>query len=85
MPTEKELQIDSAQRKINNINYTRIAIGGIGNIAGLVYAFHKKKGFWGYVGFMLLGGIVLGTTAMVATMPMTANAQNDLDSLKNNE
>ena len=31
---------------------------GIGFLAGLGYAFYTKKGFWGYVGFGLLGSIV---------------------------
>ena len=30
---------------------------GIGILAGLGFAFYKKKGFWGYVGFGILGGI----------------------------
>lgn len=33
-----------------------------GNVIGLVYAFKKNSGFLGYVGYMLLGGIVLGGT-----------------------
>ena len=31
---------------------------GVGFLAGLGYAFYTKRGFWGYVGFGLLGSIV---------------------------
>ena len=34
---------------------------GVGHLAGIGYAFYKKKHFWGYVGFFLLGGIAFGT------------------------
>lgn len=37
----------------------------IGHVGGLVYAFQKKKKFWGYVGHFLLFGIVAGTTAWI--------------------
>jgi hypothetical protein len=29
----------------------------IGALGGLAYAFNKKKGFWGYVGFFMLGSL----------------------------
>ncbi len=50
------------KKKVQNIG----AIGAtLGNVAGLVYAFKGKKKFWGYVGFMLLGGLVVGGLASV--------------------
>ena len=36
-----------------------------GNVIGLVYAFKKNSGFLGYIGYMLLGGLVLGGSAKV--------------------
>ena len=39
--------------------------GSVGTVAGLIYAFQKKKNFWGYVGYGLLFGIILSTSAMV--------------------
>lgn len=42
------------------MNITQIS-SSIGFIAGLGYAFKKNKGFWGYVGFGLLGSIFIGT------------------------
>ena len=32
--------------------------GGVGSLVGLGYAFSQKKGFWGYVGFFVLGSLV---------------------------
>jgi len=47
-------------KKIMNIT----SIGSsVGLLAGLGYAFSKKKGFWGYVGFSILGSIAFGTAA----------------------
>ena len=34
------------------------SVSGVGFLAGLGYAFYKKKGFWGYVGFSILGSVV---------------------------
>lgn len=36
------------------------ALAGIGTLAGLGFAFYKKTGFWGYVGYGLLGTIAAG-------------------------
>jgi hypothetical protein len=43
----------------DKINYksAQYIVGSIGTLGGLYYAFQSKKGFWGYVGFALLGGI----------------------------
>ena len=42
---------------MDNAQKTQI-LGSIGTIGGLYYAFKKKKGFWGYVGFALLGSVI---------------------------
>jgi len=36
---------------------------GVGLVSGLGYAFVKNKGFWGYVGYGLLGSLMFGTVA----------------------
>ena len=43
----------------DKINYksAQYILGSIGTLGGLYYAFSNKKGFWGFVGFALLGGI----------------------------
>lgn len=54
--------IDDAEHlKAFNSKTARIA-GPIGSLAGIGYAVNKKKGFWGTVGYMFLGGVI-GKTA----------------------
>jgi len=50
--------------KITNI--TQIS-SSVGLIAGLGYAFKQKKGFWGYVGYSLLGSIAFGLIGNVSS------------------
>lgn len=52
----------ASSAKITNI--TQIS-SSIGFIAGLGYAFKQNKGFWGYVGYGLLGSIVIGTVGNI--------------------
>jgi len=40
-----------------------IAIGQLGGVAGIVYAFAKKTGFWKGVGFYLIGSFTGGLLA----------------------
>jgi len=52
--------MDKRTKKIVNI----ASFGSsVGLIAGLGYAFSKKKGFWSYVGYGILGSVVFGTVA----------------------
>jgi hypothetical protein len=43
----------------DKINYksAQYIVGSVGTLGGLYYAFQSKKGFWGYLGFALLGGL----------------------------
>jgi len=61
-------------------------LGSIGSLGGLYYAFKKNKGFWGYVGFGLLGSVVGYTLGRVifptdATM-VTTTTTTETDSEK---
>ena len=49
------------------IHRTRLALGILGKAAGLVYAYASGKGFWGYVGFYLLGGMIGGGIGYLLT------------------
>lgn len=45
---------------------------GLGSLAGLYYAFSKKKSAWGYVGFFIVGGIagsIVGSTIQYVIKP----------------
>jgi hypothetical protein len=52
--------LDARAKKI--VNITSFAASA-GMLAGLGYAFAKKKGFWAYVGYGLLGSVFIGTAA----------------------
>jgi len=43
----------------DKINYksAQYILGSVGTLGGLYYAFKGQKGFWGFVGFALLGGV----------------------------
>jgi hypothetical protein len=45
-------------------------IGAIGALVGLGYAFKTKRGFWGYVGFSLLGSLAGNLVGNVIAMNM---------------
>lgn len=76
----------------NTINYksAQYILGSIGTLGGLYYAFKGKKGFWGYAGFAILGGIagsIIGglydntmkpAIAPQKATPSTNDVKNDL-------
>lgn len=74
----------------DKINYksAQYILGSIGTLGGLYYAFSNKKGFWGFVGFALLGGVagsVIGglydntiKPAEKSNTPSENDAKNDL-------
>ena len=59
-------EITEDQYKVSKLN---IGLGSAGALAGLYYAFTKKKGFWGYVGFFILGSLAgqLGASIIQST------------------
>ena len=44
-------------KQVNKADSTINILSTLGAIGGLYYAYSKGKGFWGYVGFFVLGGI----------------------------
>ena len=83
----------------NKINYrsAQYILGSIGTLSGLYYAFKGKKGFWGYAGFAILGGLagsIIGglydntmkpTTAPQKAAPSQNDVKNDLVGVKPTE
>jgi hypothetical protein len=55
-----EKQADGTVTKTTTMNNTQMVLGSLGMLGGLYYAFTMKKGFWGYVGFGVLGSIAGG-------------------------
>ena len=75
----KRLAID---KKIRTTYYATMGITSIGNIAGIIYANKTGGGFWRYVGFMILGGIIIGTpTQLFWGQPRTANLEAEKSQL----
>lgn len=52
--------LDARMKKIVNITSFGSSLG---MVSGLLYAFNTKKKFWGYVGYSILGSLVVGTVA----------------------
>lgn len=52
-------------------NTTTMVLASVGALGGLYYAFNKKKGFWGYAGFFVLGSIAghLAGNIVTAVIP----------------
>jgi hypothetical protein len=67
---------DARTKKIENITSIGSTIGLVG---GLVYAFKTKKGFWGYVGFGILGSVVLGMTSKVLARSFIKKVQEIIE------
>jgi hypothetical protein len=67
------------KRRFNNIMMIRSTGGVAGNIAGAYFAYKKNLGFWGYVGHILLGGLVIGGLTYIATMPAAGKLLNEAE------
>lgn len=66
-------------------NTTKMALSSIGALGGLYFAFRGKKGFWGYVGFFILGSIAgnLAGTVVSAVIPSKKTTTADSEEPKN--
>ena len=51
-------QINDAKETESKMSKNTYTIGAIGLAVGLGFAYYRKSGFWGYVGFGILGSIV---------------------------
>lgn len=56
-------------------------LAGLGNVAGLIIAVKRKSGFWGGLGWFLLGGMAGGALGYVATSLIKDDAVKPQDSL----
>ena len=59
------------------------ALGAIGNLMGIGFAYHKGSSFWGYVGWAFVGGMVMGIPTRLIMSNKLIKAQSDIDKLKN--
>ncbi len=70
------------RKRLNTMISIRYAGGTIGLIAGLIIAYKRKTGFWGYLGFALLGSIVIGGITTLALLPAANKMDNELENNK---
>lgn len=57
------------EERYKNINYLVGSIALIGSIGGVIYANKTGGGFWRYVGFWIVGGLVTGVPARIIATP----------------
>lgn len=63
--------IKITQRKpISDAQKLRWGIGSLGSVAGILLAVHRKSGFWGGVGWWILGGMAGGAIGWIVTSKM---------------
>ena len=58
----------------SKLDNTTMVLSSVGALGGLYYAFAKKKGMWGYVGFFILGSIAGGLVGNVVSGVMKPKA-----------
>jgi hypothetical protein len=56
-PISSPTQIADLTKEATKSDRTITILSSLGALAGLYYAFKKKKGVGGYIGFMILGGV----------------------------
>lgn len=70
---EDKALTESQKSRIQNLDSLQWGISLIGNIVGIVYASRTGGGFWRYVGYFFLGGLIFGVIAALFTIPAKNN------------
>jgi hypothetical protein len=60
---------DNQKQRIANISYVVGSISLLGSVGGLIYANRTGGRFWRYVGYFILGGMVVGAPAKLVSLP----------------
>lgn len=84
---EKVTLTDNQKARIKNIDMVTGSIALIGAIGGVVYAKKTGGGFWRYVGYWIVGALVVGTPARLIALPFKNNIlkKGDTESEQNKE
>lgn len=80
---EKDDKIAEINGKIRSTRLAQYGAATLGNIAGIVYAKKTGGGFWRYLGFMFLGGIVVGGGAYMVSSQVVNKYVTELEKLNN--
>lgn len=71
-PITPPTQINSLTTDATKKDRTLTILSSVGALVGIYYAYKKKKGVGGYIGFMILGGIAGSLTAHLVNKLKTA-------------
>ena len=66
---EKVTLTDNQKARINNIDMITSSIALLGSIGGIMYAKKTGGGFWRYVGYFIVGGMVTGIPSRLVALP----------------
>jgi hypothetical protein len=61
---------ESQIARIKQLNALQMGAGLVGLIGGVIYAKRTGGGFWRYVGYSLLGELIVGLPVYAITLPM---------------
>ena len=75
----KDLSIIELEGKKKSLALTQAGIGGLGTVAGWIYANRTGGGFWRYVGFGFMGGAILGMTTYFITSQKSNNINTEIE------
>ena len=76
---------DSKKERLSNIVSAQQAIGLLGNVGGIIYANKTGGGFWRYVGYALLGGLIVGIPTMLVANNFKNKILKEADTNTNSE
>jgi hypothetical protein len=60
---------DNQKARILNIGYVIGSISFLGSVGGLIYANRTGGKFWRYVGYFIVGGMIVGVPAKIISLP----------------
>lgn len=70
---------ENQQQRINNLESIQWSVALLGNISGIVYANKTGGGFWRYVGYIIVGGLMFGIPAALVMTPFKNNILKQAD------
>lgn len=60
---------ENQKERIRNLQAIQWSASVLGSMLGVIYAKNTGGGAWRYIGYWMLGGVVLGLPAMLITTP----------------
>lgn len=76
---ENALLTENQKARIRNIQAIQWTVSTLGSIGGVMYAKNTGGGVLRYIGYFILGGMILGLPAMLITTPFTNKILKEAD------